>query len=63
MPDEPLAAALERLAGTLRPEPAGAWLATPNPLLGHRTPNELLGRGRDRDVIAAVDQLGEGVFV
>lgn len=58
-----LLAALERLAGVLRPEPARDWLFTPNPLLGHEKPAELLRQGRYREVLGAIDQLGEGVFV
>lgn len=58
-----LVAVLERLGRALRPEPAHDWLFTPNPLLDHRKPVELLREGRYREVLGAIDQLGEGVFV
>lgn len=56
-------AVLERLSATLRPEPAHDWLFTPNPMLDYRKPADLLGEGRFREVIGAIDALGEGVFV
>ena len=56
-------AVLERLSATLRPEPAHDWLFTPNPLLSHHKPADLLKEGRYREVLGAVDALGEGVFV
>ncbi len=56
-------AVLERLSVTLRPEPAHDWLFTPNPLLSHHKPADLLREGRYRDVLGAVDALAEGVFV
>ena len=56
-------AVVERLSGTLRPEPAHDWLFTPNAALGHHKPAELLREGRYREVLAAIDALGEGVFV
>lgn len=56
-------AVLERLSLSLRPEPAHDWLFTPNPLLSHRKPADLLREGHYRDVLGAIDALGEGVFV
>lgn len=56
-------AVLERLSATLRPEPAHDWLFSPNPLLGHHKPADLLREGHYREVLGAVDALGEGVFV
>ncbi len=58
-----LLAVLERLGRVLWPEPAQDWLFTPNPLLDRRKPVELLRDGRYREVLGAIDQLGEGVFV
>ncbi|MGH2573281.1 MAG: hypothetical protein ACRDGU_07355 [Actinomycetota bacterium] len=54
---------LELLSKTLRPQPAHDWLFTPNPLLAHHKPVDLLGQGKYRDVLGAIDALGEGVFV
>jgi putative toxin-antitoxin system antitoxin component (TIGR02293 family) len=54
---------LELLSKTLRPQPAHDWLFTPNPLLGHHKPVDLLQEGKYRDVLGAIDALGEGVFV
>jgi putative toxin-antitoxin system antitoxin component (TIGR02293 family) len=56
-------AVLERLSMVLRPEPAHDWLFTPNPLLDYHKPADLLRGGKFREVLAAVDALGEGVFV
>lgn len=58
-----LDAVANRLSGVLRPEPARDWLYTPNPLLDHQKPVDLLREGRYREVLGAIDQLGEGVFV
>ncbi|MBI4261572.1 MAG: DUF2384 domain-containing protein [Actinobacteria bacterium] len=58
-----LLAVLERLTSVLRPEPAHDWLFTPNPLLSHHKPADLLQEGRYREVLGAIDALGEGVFV
>lgn len=56
-------AVLDRLSAVLRPEPAHDWLFTPNPLLGYEKPADLLRDGKFRDVLGAIDALGEGVFV
>jgi putative toxin-antitoxin system antitoxin component (TIGR02293 family) len=56
-------AVLDRLSLVLRAEPAHDWLFTPNPLLSHRKPVELLHDGKYREVLGAIDALGEGVFV
>lgn len=56
-------AVLERLSGTLRPSAAHDWLFTPNPMLDHHKPVDLLRRGDFRDVLGAIDALAEGVFV
>lgn len=63
----------ERLAGlltvlayllkTLKPRAAYEWLSTRNPLLSSEKPVDLLQEGRHREVLGALDQLGEGVFV
>lgn len=56
-------AVLERLSTTLRPQAAHDWLFTPNPLLDHHKPVELLRQGDFRRVLGAIDALAEGVFV
>ena len=54
-------AVLEHLSAVLRPEPAHDWLFTPNGLLDHHKPVDLLRRGEYRKPCS--DQpLGEGVF-
>lgn len=58
-----LLAVVDRLAGTLRPEAAHDWLFSPNPSLDHRKPADLLKEGSYREVLGAVDALGEGAFV
>jgi putative toxin-antitoxin system antitoxin component (TIGR02293 family) len=58
-----LIAVLERLSGVLQPEPAHDWLFTPNPMLEHNKPVDLLREGEYRRVLGAIDALGEGVFV
>lgn len=54
---------MERLAGVLGPDSARAWLSTPNPLLSNRPPVVLLVEGRHAEVLAVIDQMGEGVFL
>jgi putative toxin-antitoxin system antitoxin component (TIGR02293 family) len=56
-------AVLERLSNVLKGEAAHDWLFTPNPLLDHHKPVDLLRRGEFRRVLGAVDVLAEGVFV
>jgi putative toxin-antitoxin system antitoxin component (TIGR02293 family) len=56
-------AVLERLSSILQPQAAHDWFFTPNPLLSHQKPADLLAERRYRDLLGAIDQLGEGVFV
>ncbi len=56
-------AVLEHLSKTLAPQSAHDWLFTPNPLLSYHKPADLLREGRYRDLLGAIDQLAEGVFV
>jgi len=56
-------AVLEHLSKTLEPQAAHDWLFTPNPLLSHHKPADLLQEGRYRDLLGAIDQLAEGVFI
>jgi uncharacterized protein (DUF2384 family) len=56
-------AVLEQLSGVMRPQAAHDWLFSPNALLGHEKPIDLLGRGEWRRVIGLIEALEEGVFV
>ncbi|MEO8425341.1 MAG: antitoxin Xre/MbcA/ParS toxin-binding domain-containing protein [Actinomycetota bacterium] len=58
-----LPAVLERLLSVLEFQAARDWLFTPNPLLSYEKPADLLVERRYREVLGAIDQLGEGVFV
>lgn len=58
-----LIAVLEHLSGVLAPEPAHDWLFTPNRMLSHHKPVELLRKGEFRRVLASIDAMAEGVFV
>lgn len=58
-----LIAVLEQLSGVLQAAAAHDWLFTPNPMLDHRKPVELLRSGDYRRVLGAIDALAEGVFV
>lgn len=52
-----------RLSKVLRPEAARDWLLTPNEMLDHGKPIDLLTAGEYRRVLGAVEALAEGVFV
>lgn len=56
-------AVLEQLSGVMRPQAAHDWLFSPNPLLSHAKPIELLAEGEWRRVLGLIDALEEGVFV
>ena len=58
-----LLAVLNCLADVLRPEAAHDWLFSPNPLLDHHKPVELLRDGEYRRVLGAIDAIAEGVFL
>jgi putative toxin-antitoxin system antitoxin component (TIGR02293 family) len=58
-----LLAVLEELSRVLRPQAAHDWLFTPNPLLDHYKPVDLLRDGKSRPVLGAIDAMAEGVFV
>lgn len=53
----------EALQRVLTPEAAREWLATANPMLDDRKPSALLAAGRGAEVVALIDQTGEGVFL
>ena len=54
---------LEHLSGVLKPQAAHDWLFSPNGLLDHHKPVEVLAQGEFRRVLAMIDALAEGVFV
>ena len=56
-------AVLEQLSGVLQPQAAHDWLFSPNVMLEHRKPVELLAEGDWRRVLGLIDALAEGVFV
>lgn len=56
-------AVLEQLSGVLQPQAAHDWLFSPNVMLEHRKPIDLLGSGEWREVLGLIDALAEGVFV
>jgi len=56
-------AVLESLSAVLHPQAAHDWLYSPNPLVEHRKPVELLEAGDWRTVLGLIDALAEGVFV
>lgn len=56
-------AVLEQLSATLRPAAAHDWLFTPNPLLAHDKPADLIRDGQYRRVLGAIDALAENVFL
>lgn len=58
-----LLAVLEQLSAVMKPQAAHDWLFSPNPLLAHDKPIQLLERGEWRRVLGLIEALGEGVFV
>lgn len=58
-----LLAVLEQLSGVLQARGAHDWLFSPNPLLDHYKPVDLLRDGEYRKVLGVIDAMAEGVFV
>lgn len=58
-----LVAVLESLSQVLKPQAAHDWLFTPNPLLDHHKPLDMIREGDVRLVLGAIDALAEGIFV
>lgn len=56
-------AVLEHLSGVLKPQAAHDWLFSPNGMLDHHKPIDLLAEGEFRRVLSMIDALAEGVFV
>ncbi len=58
-----LVVVLEELARVFKPEGASNWLFAPNPAFDFAKPADLLAAGEYREVIGAIEAIGEGVFV
>ncbi len=56
-------AVLESLSSVLEPQAAHDWLFSPNALIEHHKPMELLEAGDWRRVLGLIDALAEGIFV
>jgi len=56
-------AVLDQLSGVLQAHAAHDWLFSPNPLLDHYKPVDLLRDGDYRKVLGAIDAMAEGTFV
>lgn len=54
---------LERLKQLYTPTDAHDWVLARQPLLDGRTPAELLQAGRVDEVLRAIDQLADGVYL
>lgn len=58
-----LLAVLDQLSGVLQAQAAHDWLFSPNQMLDHYKPVDLLREGEYRRVLGAIDAMAEGVFV
>jgi len=58
-----LAVVSQRAAKVMKPEAVSIWLFEPNVFLDFERPVDLVASGQYRDVIGAIDAIGEGVFV
>jgi len=56
-------AVLEQLSGVLTPQAGHDWLFSPNPMIGHEKPIDLLAEGEWRKVLGMITAMAEGVFV
>jgi len=56
-------AVLEHLSAVLKPQAAHDWLFSPNGMLDHHKPVELVAAGDFRRVLETIDALAEGVYV
>jgi uncharacterized protein (DUF2384 family) len=58
-----LAHVVAALTAVLPADQASVWMFTPNGLLGHRRPADLIRNGQCRDALDLIDAMAEGVFV
>lgn len=58
-----LLAVLDQLSGVLQAQAAHDWLFSPNQMLDHYKPVDLLRDGEYRRVLGVIDAMAEGVFV
>lgn len=54
---------LEEMARVLTPEGSANWLFAPNQAFAFAKPADLVAAGDYREVIGAIEAIGEGVFV
>jgi uncharacterized protein (DUF2384 family) len=58
-----LAYVAEAVTEVLPADHANVWMFSPNRLLGHRKPADLIREGKFKDVLDLIDAMAEGVFV
>jgi uncharacterized protein (DUF2384 family) len=58
-----LAYVVDALAEVLRRDEANMWMFSPNRLLEHRKPAQLVREGQCQRVLVLIDAMAEGVFV
>jgi uncharacterized protein (DUF2384 family) len=58
-----LAHVVTALTEVLPADQASVWTFTPNRLLGHRSPADLIRNGQFRDALDLIDAMAGGVFV
>ena len=58
-----LADVVAALTAVLPADQASVWMFTPNRLLGHRRPADLIRNGQFRDALDFIDAMADGVFV
>jgi uncharacterized protein (DUF2384 family) len=58
-----LAHVVAALTEVLPADQASVWMFTPNRLLGHCRPTDLIRDGQSKDALDLVDAMAEGVFV
>jgi putative toxin-antitoxin system antitoxin component (TIGR02293 family) len=56
-------AVLESLSAVLQPQAAHDWLFSPNVMVDHQKPIDMLEAGDWRTVLGLIDALAEGIFV
>jgi uncharacterized protein (DUF2384 family) len=53
----------EAVTEVLPADHANVWMFSPNRLLGHRKPADLIREGKFKDVLDLIEAMAEGVFV